>query len=367
MAPMSQGRSDMRRAYFAAAVTGAVLVGAVIGFGLVPGGRAPEPTPEPTVAVASPSPTPATTAAATATPQPSPSPTARPAQAPAGLYANGEMGYALELKQPWHRSTCGSSISGGPAVGSNGTELFIPVPDADFVLGHVGPFGGNADSIHVFGSADPDGLSPREWRRRSAVGSSNEQLVDTTFAGRPALLVRVNDDETFVFANAGYMWEVGHRLRQGSTAFADRAAIVRSFRFLSTDEARAARAAATPSPAPRTAEQVADVLADGFARRDLTILARVIRPCFSDSVYQAGPNLMIAEKYLEKLRQRFAQGLVVEVRARPITDAGGTMRIRSTWRQPGEPVREADLFMTLHRGTTYWDGTVTCMVGPCPP
>lgn len=76
---------------------------------------------------------------------------------------------------------------------------------------------------------------------------------------------------------------------------------------------------------------------------------------------------MIAQTYLEKLRQRFAQGLAVEVRARPIGDAGGTMKIRSTWREPGQPVREADLLMTVHRGTAYWDGTITCMIAPCPP
>lgn len=323
-------------------------------------------SPTPTAPTAPPSGT--MTAPPTATPQPSPSPTARPTQTPVGLYVNADMGYALTLRQPWHRSTCGSSTSGGPAVGSSGTDLLIPIPDADFELGHIGPFGGNAHSIHVFASANPDGLSLRDWRRRSAGGFSGEQIADTTFAGRPALLVRVNDDETFVFANAGYVWEVGHRLRQGSTAFADRAAIVRSFRFLSADETREARSAATPSPAPRTAEQVADVLADGFAKSDLAILARVIRPCFYEGVYQAGPSSMIAVKYLEKLRQRFAQGLVVEVRARPISgDASTTLRIRSTWREPGQPAREADLMMSVHRGTAYWDGTITCMIGPCPP
>ena len=325
------------------------------------------PTPTAT-ATPAPIPSPTATATPTATPQPSPSPTVRPAPTPVGLYANGEMGYALELKQPWHRSVCGSSISGGPLVGTGAVDMFIPVPDADFELGHTGPFGGTADSIHVFATANPDGLSPREFKRQRLGSSTSETLEDSTFAGRPALKVTEGQSASFLFANAGYMWQVGHRRSVGNSSFPDREAMMMSFRFLSADEARAVRAAATPSPAPRTAEQVADALADGFAKRDLTILARVIRPCFYEGNYSSGPNSMIAEKYLEKLRQRFAQGLTVEVRARPISgDANTTLRIRSTWREPGQPVREADLSMTVHRGTTYWDGTTVCMFGPCPP
>jgi hypothetical protein len=303
-----------------------------------------------------------------ATPQPSPSPTLRATPSPAGLFVSGEMGYALDLKQQWHRATCGSSISGGQLVGTSGIDVFIAIPDADFELGHVGPFSGNSDLIHVFATGNPDGLSPREFKRQRLGGGSGETLEDSTFAGRPALKVTDGQNASFLFANAGYMWQVGHRRNAGNSSFADREAMMLSFRFLSAEEARAVRAAATPSPAPRTAEQVADALSDGFARRDLAVLARVIRPCFYEGVYQAGPSSMIAEKHLEKLRQRFAQGLTVEVRARPIGgDPSTTMKIRSTWREPGQPVREADLSMTVHRGTTYWDGTTTCMFGPCPP
>lgn len=354
----------MRRTYIAAAIAGAVLVGTVVGLSVLRGGPAAEPAPAPTAAVASPTPT-----GVTATPpqQATPSPTARPSPTPSGVYVNAAMGYAMDLKAPWHRAICGSSISGGPLEDTNGGEMFIPIPDTEFRLGHVGQFSGNADSIHVFAAANPEGLSLRDWKRSRMGGSTSEQIADTTFVGRPALLVTEGPNETFLFANAGYVWQVGHRLRTGSTSLADRAAMVRSFRSLSADEARAARAAATPSPAPRTPEQVADVLADGFAKRDVSILSRVIRPCVYEGAYQAGPESMDAQTYLEKLRQRFVQGLVVEVRARPISgDPSTTLRIRSTWREPGQPARETDLAMTVHRGTTYWDGTITCIIEPCP-
>lgn len=369
---MSQRSSGMRRAYIAVAGAAAVLVGAVIGLSVLRGGPAPDRTPEPTAAVAPPTPSPspaAVTATPTAPPTPtaSPSPTPRPSPTRTGQFVNASMGYAMDLKPPWHRAICGSSVSGGPLENTNGVDMFIPIPNTEFRLGHVGPFSGNSDSIHVFAGANPEGLLLRDWKRSRMGGSTSEQIADTTFLGRPALLIAEGPNETFLFGNAGYVWQVGHRLRTGSTALADRAAIVRSFRFLTADEARATRAAATPSPAPRTPEQVADVLAEGFAKRDVSILARVIRPCVYEGAYQAGPESMDAQTYLEKLRQRSAQGLVVEVRARPISgDPSTTLRIRSTWREPGQPARETDLTMTVDRGTTYWDGTITCVIAPCP-
>lgn len=327
------------------------------------------------------SPSPATaspSASPPATPtQPAASPAASPSAAPLPSFVSADMGYALDIKPPWRRASCGSSVSGGPAVGTDGVDVFIAVPDADFTLGHVGRFpGGSADTIHVWARANPKDLSLRDWQRTETGGSVTDRVEDTTFAGRPALLVTAASDpgagrglaETFVFANGAYVWQVGHRLQDGSTALADRRAIVRSFRLLGPDEQRAARAAASPSPAPRSPEPVAGVLTDGFARRDTSTLARVIRPCFYEGVHAGGPSSMVGAAYLEKLTQRFGRGLVVEVRAMPIIgDPATSMRVRSTWREPGQPALEADLIMTVHRGTTYWEGVITCMVGSCPP
>ena len=358
----------MRRRYIAAGTAAVVLIAALLAFAALRGGPRPERTPEPTAAVAPASPTPLTatptpTTAPTATAVPAtPSPTPRPSPTPVGQfvkYVSASMGYAIELKPPWHRATCGSSLSGGPLENTNGADLFIPIPDADYRPGHVGPLSGNADSIHVWAIANPERLSLRDFKRGRIGESSAERIEDATFVGRPALKITDGDNASFLFANDGYVWYVGHRLRTGSTSFAEREAMMFSFRFLTADEIRAARAAATPAPAPRSAEQVADVLAEGFAKRDVTILARVIHPCVHEGNYQAGPDSMTSQTFLDRLRERFAKGLVVDVRARPVNgDPNATMRVRSMWREPGQPDREADLSITFDRGVTaYWSGT----------
>ena len=277
--------------------------------------------------------------------------------APAGSFVSALVGYAIDLKPPWHRAICGSSAS-GPLENSDGGDFFIAIPDRDFRFTDIGP---NADHISVVARANPKRLTYREWKSTEIGGSVGETLDDVTFAGRPALLVTYHDDETFLVADGGYMYAVSHQSRSGDTPKADRAAIIRSFRFLTADEIRASRSAATPSPAPRSPEDVADVLADGFAKRDVSILARVASPrCVSQGAAQAGATSTDAQTYLEMLRDRFARGLTVEVRARPISgDRTATLTIRSTWREPGQPDRDTDLMITVDRSTAYWNGTIT--------
>ena len=275
------------------------------------------------------------------------------------------MGYAIDLRPPWHRTICGSSSS-GPLENSDGGDLFIAVPDRDFRLTDIGP---NMDFISVGARANPKGLTYREWKSSEVGGSAGETVEDVTFAGGPALRVGQGDSEFFLVASGGYMYHVEHRVRSGSTAMADRAAIVRSFRFLTPEEVRAARASAAPTPAPRSADAVADILAEGFAKRDVSILMRVITPrCVSQGVYQDGVSSSDAQTYLEMLRDRIARGLTVEVQPRPITTRGefpGTSFVRSTWREPGQPERDTDLMITVERSTAYWNGTLT-YVGPRP-
>lgn len=362
---MSQDGPLMRSAYvIAAGVILIVLVVAAVG---LRSRNAPEPTPGPTGAVATTSPTPLATAAptaATATPtatprQPSPSPTAAASPLPARPYVSAAVGYSMELKPPWHRAICGSSAS-GPLENSDGGDLFIAIPDRDFRFTDVGP---NADHISVFARANPKGLTYREWKSSEIGGSAGETIEDVMFAGRPALLVSHQGSEVFLVANVGYMYAVSHQVRTGGTAQADRAAIVRSFRFLTTDEIAAARARATPSPAPRSVEAVADVLAEGFAKRDVTVLSRVIRPrCFSEGAYQAGVSSSDQQTYLDTLRDRFARGLAVDVQPRPITTRGefpGTSFLRSTWREPGQPDSDIDMMIASEGATAYWTGTIS--------
>lgn len=296
----------------------------------------------------------------------SPGAAASPPAAATTRYVSAAMGYSIELRPPWHRAICGSSRS-GPLDNREGSDIFIAIPDRDFRLTDVGP---NTDNIDVFARANPNGLTYRDWKTSQVGGSVGETIDDVTFAGRPALLVTYQDSELFLIADTGYMYAVRHQPRSSSTPSADRAAIVRSFRFLTADDLRAARASATPSPAPRTVDAVADVLAEGFSKRDVSILARVISPrCVSQGSYQAGASSSDPQTYLDSLRDRFASGLTVDVRPRPITTRGefpGTSFVRSTWRESGQPDRDSDLMVVMEGGTAYWNGIIT-FFGPRPP
>lgn len=183
---------------------------------------------------------------------------------------------------------------------------------------------------------------------------------DVTFAGRPALLVGGGEAEVFLVANDARMYEVGHRSVTRATSAAERDAIVRTFRFLTAEEAQAARPAPTPSPTPRTPADVADVLARGLSARDVGIVQRVISTrCFSQGNYQAGPHAIPAERYLEQLRDRFARGLTVDVQPRPLTGTAPSFTVRSTWREPGQPDRDTDLLITVEGSTAYWTAAIT--------
>lgn len=314
------------------------------------------PAPTSTVTVVQ-SPEPTATPPATPTPTPTPTPPASPTVATATRYVSAAMGYSIELRSPWRRANCGSSTS-GPLEGRDGVELFIAIPDRDLVLWDVG--GAATDNIEVYALANPTGLSPREWERsKGTTGIAASGVQDVTFAGRPAVLVGGGEIEVFLVASGGYMYQVSHLPRTQASSAAERGAIVRSFSFLSAEEARAARPSPTPTPAPRSAEQVADTLAQGLASRDVATLARVISTrCFSQGPYQGGPSSIPAERYLETLRDRFARGLMVDVRPRPITGQY-TFAIRSTWREPGQPDREVDLLITADGSTAYWIGAIT--------
>jgi hypothetical protein len=341
----------------ALAALAAVVIAAIV---LLPRAEpaAVAPTPAPTAT--QPSPTPSPTASPTATPAPSPSPTAA-----SGRYVNAELGYSIDLASPWHRADCGSfkltDFGGGER---HARDEFIPIPDSDF---RPSGTGSAVDTIHVFARANPQRLTPRAWEQAGKIGfSMGRVLEDVTFAGRPALRLGGSAEaELFVVADNEFMIEVGQEGGRGQSAASTRAAIVRTFRFLTADELRAARAVPTPAPpAARSPEQTADALADGFARRDPVVLRNVLTPgCVSLGVANGGGTGVDDATYLEELRARFARGLTVTVQARPLTgDRGGTLptlHTRSTWREPGQPDQDVDLMISPEGPTWYWRGNVT--------
>jgi hypothetical protein len=322
------------------------------------------PSPSPTASPASPS--------ASAAPSPTASAPASPSlTATAGRYVNAELGYSMDIAAPWHRADCGSfalrDLGGGER---SARDDFIPIPDSEYRLSGTGS---GIDTIHVFARLNDQRLTPRAWEQAGKIGfSTGRVLEDVTFAGRPALRVGGNvEAELFLVADNNFMVEVGH-LGYGRTSAASRAAIVRTFRFLTADELRAARVAPTPAPpAARSPEQVADALADGFARRDLLVLRNVLTPtCVSLGVANGGGMGVDDVAYLEELQARFTRGLTVTVQARPLTGerTGSlpTLHARSTWREPGQPDQDIDLMISPEGATWYWRGNVVYPAGRRP-
>lgn len=349
----------------AVAAAAAVVVGAIV---LLPrsdrAGVAPSPS-----ATASPLASP--TASVSAAPTASSTQTATPTSA-TGRYVNAELGYSIDIQAPWHRADCGSftlrDFGGGER---DARDEFIPIPDSEY---RPTGTGSAVDKIHVFARANSQRLSPRAWEQAGKIGfSMGRTLEDVTFAGRPALRVGGSVEfELFLVADGEFMVEVGHGGSGGQTTGASRAAIVRTFRFLTTDELRAARAVATPVPAaPRSPEQVADSLADGFARRDVTVLRNVLTPgCVSLGTGNGGGVGIDDSTYLEELRTRFARGLTVTVQPRPLTGDRTaplpTLHARSTWREPGQPDQDVDLMISPEGATWYWRGNVVYPIGRRP-
>ncbi len=348
------------RGPLAAALIAVIAIVVVVGVLALPRegpvATSPSPAPSPT-ATSSPEP-PASPSLA-----PSPSLTASPSPSPVfGRFVNATLGFSVDLTPPWHRSEC-FSYRIGTGASFSAAEVFIVVRDYDAIATDTGV---HHDTVEVLVVANPDGLSPREWEssgrlRMSAFGAT---LSDVTFAGRPALRAVAGDAEAYAFDEAGLMFQVLHSASGTGAAEStaqQRASIVSSFRLLSEAERRAAP---TPTPAsPRTPEQVADVLAEGFAKKDVSILATVIATgCISQGVNQGGGSSMDAQRYLDELADRFRNGLVVEVRPRPITgERTGqlpTVVIGSTWRDPLNPPLEVDLMISPEGERWYWRGNI---------
>lgn len=316
----------------------------------------------------SPSPSPAVEASPSATPMASPTPSLEASPPPisraspqGGRFVNTAVGYSVDLVPPWRRSDCFSGTSGsGPDVRAHDT--FVPVSAYDEESGHTGLV---HDQVAFGADPNPDGLTPRQWYDAGRTSQfAGSRLSDTTFAGRSALRI-VDGAERYLFTHERHMFEVSSMVRGGGSTPAQRAALIATFRLLSAGELAAARAAPTPTPAPaRSAEQVADVLAQGFARKDRAMLQTVITAaCVKEGVAQGGASTKSSTRYLDELEQRFARGLTVEVRGGILGAAPGIDNpdrvVQSTWREPGQPDRRVDLLISPERADRWsWRGVI---------
>jgi hypothetical protein len=301
-------------------------------------------------------PTPTATASPSGTP--SATPTASPSQTPTaapGTFISPSGLYRLTLVPPWRRSECLSIASpGDPRILA--FESYLAVREEDEVSTDIGsPF----DEIFVRAERNTENLTPRGWLQSGKLGQSGTQSIeDATLDGKPAALMKngPNFIAAYALADRGVMYAIGYR--RGSSPTADPAVmerIVLSFHVVADNERPSPTT--TPAPAPRSAETVADVLADGFARKDADALATVMAPCMNQGAEQAGGSTMPRVRFVAELRRSFVAGLTVKVQARPIeTDNYGTF-VRATWTQPGQPGQQTarrDLFLRNDGGRWVW-------------
>jgi hypothetical protein len=317
------------------------------------------PSPAPTVsASATPTATatPSVSPSAAATSAPPPSATASPA---GGRYVSALLGYSLDLPPPWHRSSCNGVVTQQTPTPMG--EEFWPVAVRD----ETGTDMGVAyPAIRVFAEANPQGLTPRQWAESGrSVGGTRQGIEDVTFADRPAARQPdASTPPTYYVANAGRMYVVNPSFHTPPDAatLQTMARIVESFRFLTSAEQAAARAALPSAAPPRTPEQVGDGVAAAFAAKNADALAAFLSPCVTTAGENAGGSFVSREKYVDDLRARFAAGLVVIVQARTFDGdrARGDLTIQSTWHESSGPQERK---LMLRRGDNErweWQGTI---------
>jgi hypothetical protein len=315
------------------------------------------------------SPSGAATESATATPAssttsaPSPSPTKKPnPTAGPGTYTSTALAYRVELPAGWRRSACQSTKD--PVA--DAVETFTTASVDDEAGTDTGP---NNDVVVVRVEAAPAGQTALQWLESGKMGFfSGTRFERATIDGKDAarmVAIDTGKSLSFVVAARGRMYAVSRGLREPTPA-SDQAAtaLMTSLHVLSDSELADARATlATPTPAPvRSAEEVADAIARGFAQKDTTVLASVADDCLTSALENAGAGFSSQMKFLATLRTAFANGLAVTVQPRPVefasgsTVSGGT--IRGTWQDPGQPQRNVKFMLQKIGNTWFWIGVL---------
>jgi hypothetical protein len=272
-----------------------------------------------------------TNSAAAATPTASPTATVA-----AGLtrYVSTELGYSVDLPAGWRRASCSQGIVTTSPLESS--EWFIGVPDAEEAIAP----GVRLIQVRVVAS---DGLTPLAWLERNA-SDPDARFEPTTLnerAGARGYLA--SSKETYGFALAARGWIYAIDRAYFGTADQELERTLSTLRIL--DDATVGRVA-TATPVPRTVESLADALADGFRRKDVTALADLLAPCVTVGAVPGDPVMRSRAAYLAGLAAEFAAGASVQVQSRPIENDPNFGRfVRSTWSKPGEPDRRVDLLL----------------------
>lgn len=263
------------------------------------------------------------------------------------------LGYRIDTPTPWRRSACLSTRDQSKPPAGDG---FVRVPEQDEKGTDVGYV---FDVVQVQVHPNPDRLTPERWLALGLIGGSATQSTEAaTLDGHNALLLRSGPSLVIAYLVpvADRIYIVGYQNPPGDTSnVAEMDRMVRSFHLL-TDQERAAAPTPTPVTA-RSAEAVADTLADGFARMDADLLATVMAPCMAAAMEQAGGTFISRGAFVQDLRKAFAGGLTVTVQRRPIQkDAIGTF-IQATWTAAAEQQR--DLYLNSDGDVWSWYLTLT--------
>ena len=284
-------------------------------------------------------------------PSPSPGQRARTQS----TFVDAALGFTLDLPDPWRPSSCNAPPR---------TDGGIYLARADFVvvdeLHETGTdVGHQYGSVGVTVTDNKEQLTPRRWIEMGKVGSATgQQLRDAELAGRPA--VQLLPVGTYFFAEKGRMWAVGPDIAADPALKTAADAIIASFRLLTDEELAAARASATPAPAPRTLGELVAALEASFARRDADALGGLMSDCFGNALENAGASFVTRTKEISDLRAAFASGLNVTVQPKPLkgdTSLGGAA-IGSIWNGDGQPPRSIDLSLRDDGGRWRWVATV---------
>ena len=280
-----------------------------------------------------------TATGATLAPTPSPTPTAAPsptATAEAGLtrYTNTELGYVIDLPAGWRRAVCSAGvITASPLAAS---EIFVGVPEVEEYIA------GGARMVLVQVVADR-GLTALDWLRGNA-SQPDVRVEPVTLGGRTgarAFIGGSGDTYSLAFAARGWIYAIERAYFGSPDQELER--VLTTLRLL--DDATLGRVAAT-TPAPRTIESVADAIADGFARKDIGVIADTMAACITSGAVPGDAMMVSRTAYLTGLAIEFATGTSVRVEARPIdNDANLGRYVRSTFSKPGQPDQRVDLIL----------------------
>lgn len=286
------------------------------------------------------------------------------ATAASGRFVSAALGYSVQLPPLWRRTGC-LSVGPDPARPDlPGIDGFTSVPPADESYGDAGGLFGTV-SVRVDRNADR--LTADAFANSPRMGSTQGQRLEPArLDGREGVRV-INgalQTETTLIAVDDLMYLVGFTATAGDPLVGAMRGIVDSFAFVP----RTAASISTTRP-PRSAESVADGLADGFARKDVAILASLMGDCMISGAEQAGFGSHSPQRFAQIMRDAFAAGLTVVVRPRPLESApgygaGAGFSIATTWTDPGRAPARVDLIIGSDGSFSYWRGMVRRQQAP---